>query len=55
MTDPINDRPATHRRFEQAVRAALNTPPKPRKSMTPKRTKAQRKGRKPKPSAASAP
>jgi hypothetical protein len=26
-------------RFEAAVKAALNTPPKPRKSMTPKRAK----------------
>jgi hypothetical protein len=31
------------RRFEVALRAALNTPPKPLKSMTPKGVRAQRK------------
>jgi hypothetical protein len=36
----------TARRVEAALRAALNTPPQPRKSMTPKRPKAQRKVRK---------
>jgi hypothetical protein len=29
----------TQRRFEKLVKAALNTPPKPLKSMTPKRPK----------------
>lgn len=33
----------TQRRFEALVRSALKTPPKPLKSMTPKRSKAQRK------------
>jgi hypothetical protein len=33
-------------RFETALRAALDTPPKPRKSMTPKRPKTQRKAKK---------
>jgi hypothetical protein len=32
----------TARRVEAALRAALNTPPQPLKSMTPKRSKAQR-------------
>jgi len=31
----------TLRRVEAALLAALNTPPQPRKSMTPKRPKAQ--------------
>jgi hypothetical protein len=30
------------RRFEAALRGGLSTPPKPLKSMTPKRKKAQR-------------
>jgi hypothetical protein len=33
----------TQRRFLGSLKAALNTPPKPLKSMTPKRPKAQRK------------
>jgi hypothetical protein len=36
-----------HRRFETAVRAALNTPPKPRKKMTRKGVSAQSKKRRP--------
>jgi hypothetical protein len=36
-------------RFQAALKGALNTPPKPLKSMTPKRGKAQsKKGKKPK-------
>jgi hypothetical protein len=31
------------KRFEAALRGGLSTPPKPLKSMTPKRKKAQRK------------
>jgi hypothetical protein len=31
------------RRFMQSLKAAVNTPPKPRKSMTPKRPKRQSK------------
>jgi hypothetical protein len=33
-------------RFEAALRGGLSTPPKPLKSMTPKREKAQRTKRK---------
>jgi transposase len=33
-------------RVEQSLKAAVNTPPKPFKSMTPKRAKAQRKRKK---------
>lgn len=33
-------------RFKTALRGALSTPPKPRKSVTPKRPKRQRKARK---------
>jgi hypothetical protein len=36
----------TQRRFKKLVHAALNTRPKPLKSMTPKRGAMQRKGRK---------
>ncbi len=32
-------------RFNAALRGAMNTPPSPRKSMTPKRPKKQRKPR----------
>jgi hypothetical protein len=35
----------TQQRFERLVRAALNTPPKPLKSMTPKGVPAQSKKR----------
>jgi hypothetical protein len=34
------------RRFEAALRGGLNTPPKPLKSMPPKRDKVQRSKRK---------
>jgi hypothetical protein len=43
---PSNDsysKDETTRRVEAALRAALNTPPQPRKSMTPKHARAQRK------------
>jgi hypothetical protein len=52
MTKPSNDsynKEETARRVEAALRAALNTPPQPRKSMTPKRPRAQQKLKKPKP------
>jgi hypothetical protein len=34
------------RRFQDTLKAALSTPPKPLKSLTPKATKAQSKKRK---------
>jgi hypothetical protein len=42
---PKDDYPADEakRRFEAALRGGLSTPPKPLKSMTPKRRKAKRK------------
>src|SRR5262245_39633340 len=45
QTDPENTYSAerVQRRFEATLRAALNTPPKPLKSMAPKGAKAQRK------------
>ena len=43
--DAYSKKEAQHR-FMAALKAAVNTPPKPLKSMTPKRGKAQRKKRK---------
>jgi hypothetical protein len=42
--DQYSDEEAQHR-FLAAVKAGLNTPPKPRKSMTPKDVPAQSKKR----------
>jgi hypothetical protein len=43
--DQFSDKEA-QRRFMATLKAAVNTPPKPLKSMTPKRPKKQRKARK---------
>jgi hypothetical protein len=40
MSDEYSDEEAAAR-FEAALKGALNTPPKPLKSMTPKRDKPQ--------------
>jgi hypothetical protein len=44
-SDAYSEREA-NQRFMAALKAAVNTPPKPLKSMTPKGAKAQRKKKK---------
>jgi hypothetical protein len=49
MASPKNDQYSeeeAQRRFMQSLKGAVNTPPKPLKSMTPKRPKKQSKDQK---------
>jgi hypothetical protein len=45
QTSDTYSRQEAQQRFERALQTALNTPPKPLKSMTPKGVPAQRKKR----------